>query len=137
MYGVPMDLSTFDLVTAGVAGVSLLGLLFLSKNWPSLLWAILLGGVAALILWLPENFKEIIVGGCAASMFLILVSELRARRKERQARAELDKLSTAVTEIQNRNILAEVRLAGASRAPLADQLESPSAVQKLAASPKT
>jgi hypothetical protein len=132
MYGIPLDLNTFDLAAACVAVLSLLALLLFGKNWISLLWALLLTGVATSILMLPDRLKDSVVGGCAAAIFLMLISEMRARRKERVTRAELARLSTAIADMQNRNILAEVRLAGMTpRTPISEKSETSPSLQKM------
>jgi hypothetical protein len=124
----------WELAAAGIAAAALLGLLFFSRSWFALLWALLLSAVAASIVLFPEQFKDSIVLGCAAAAFLIFLSELRSKRKHRLARAELDKLSAAIAEIQNRELLAEVRLAGTPRAPAADKTELSGANQRITSS---
>jgi hypothetical protein len=109
MYRNLAELGIFDLSAAGVACLSLVGLILVGRNWPALLWALLLGAVLATIIWMPEHFRESVVAGCAGSMFLILLTQGRAKQRERSLRSAVERLSVTVDEIQNRNILADIR----------------------------
>jgi hypothetical protein len=123
MYRSLAELNNFEIGAITVGAVCLVLLLILTRRLTPLLWAILLAAVAGTVLFSPDSLNYCIIGGCVAAMVLLLVSEIRTRRREATFRKEFDRLSLAVSDLQNRNILAEVRVASALRGPSGEDVE--------------
>ncbi len=123
MYRSLAELNHFEIGAIAVGGICLALLLILTRRLTPLLWAILLAAIAGTILFSPDSLNYSIIGGCVAAMVLLLVSEIRTRRREAMFRKEFDRLSLAVSDLQNRNILAEVRVASALRGPSGEGVE--------------
>jgi hypothetical protein len=116
------EFNDFDIAVGVIGALCALSLLIFIKHFISLLWAIILGGVAVSTLLVPDYINYTVAAGCLAGLLLIVFYEVKARRNETFVRAEFERLSATVSELQNRNILTEIRMAGMRR-PASNTIE--------------
>ncbi len=116
------EYNNFEIAVGILGALSVASLLIFTKHFVPLLSAIILGSVAGAILLVPDFINYAVVGGCVAGLLLIVVHEVRAHRRETFVQAEIERLSAALSDLENRSILMEVRMAGMRR-PAALKIE--------------